>query len=554
MSTRVLILGGAGVFGRRLAKGVIAITDAHVMIAGRSLQRAQAAADALGAHAALSLDRNAADAATIAALKPDVVIDAAGPFQGADLRFARACIEAGVHYLDLADARDFVAAFPALDALAKARGVSVITGASSTPAITHAVLDRLCAGWRRVDRIHAGIAPGNRAPRGPSLVQAILSWAGAPVRVFKDGGWRVRAGWSHCRTTRIDGLGRRRFALAETSDLDLMPQRFNVRDTALFMASLELPLLHRGIEAIGAMRGLWPHPERAANVLRRAGDLLLPFGTDKGAMIVEASGRNDADQAVCARWTMIAPGGLGPYTPTLPALALLRRILDGAPPPAGAYPCVGVLGLDEIEREFDRLGFTTMTRSVPLIAPFEAALGERFARAPAAVRASHRAGPVARFKGAADIAPAASPLARWIGRLFGFPAGGATSVTVTKRLDTEGETWVRDFGARLMRSHLSYVRPGVVRERFGPFRFDLAVDADGAALTMRVIGWRLGPIPLPLALAPRSDAAESQDQEGRFRFDVPIALPLIGRLTHYSGALSAEEVEARPSAPVSASP
>ena len=48
------------------------------------------------------------------------------------------------------DARDFVAAFPTLDAVAKARGVLAVTGASTTPALTHAVLDEVTRGQGRV--------------------------------------------------------------------------------------------------------------------------------------------------------------------------------------------------------------------------------------------------------------------------------------------------------------------------------------------------------------------------------------------------------------------
>ncbi|HRO03293.1 MAG TPA: saccharopine dehydrogenase NADP-binding domain-containing protein, partial [Terricaulis sp.] len=140
---RVLIVGGAGVFGRRLAEGLRATTDAHLILAGRSHARAETARAACDAHEAAALDRARVDTKALRALKADLVIDAAGPFQGADLRFARAVIEAGAHYLDLADARDFVAAFPALNALARERGVAAITGASSTPALTHAVLDHL---------------------------------------------------------------------------------------------------------------------------------------------------------------------------------------------------------------------------------------------------------------------------------------------------------------------------------------------------------------------------------------------------------------------------
>jgi hypothetical protein len=546
--TRILIVGGAGVFGRRLSEGLAATTRAQIVLAGRSLRRAAAAAAATGAREARALDRDTAEAADIAALEPDLVIDAAGPFQGADLRFARAVLEAGAHYLDLADARDFVAAFPALDALAKRQGRAAMTGASSTPALTHAALDALCARWRRVDVIRAGIAPGNQAPRGPSLVNAILTWAGAPTRVFEEGAWRTRPGWSDCGVIDIAGLGRRRFAVADTPDLDLLPQRFAPRDAALFMAALELPVLHRGVEVIGALRrwGVLREPARFAELCRRASDLLLPFGTDRGAMIVEALGRDEHDRPVCARWTMIAPNGLGPYAPTVPALALARRIASGAPPPSGAYACVGVVSLEEATAEFDRLGFTTTINTQRLTGPFEAALGEAFDRLPPAVRRTHRAGPVTRLAGAAEVRGPDTPIAALVGRLFGLPPAAAhVSVRVTKRLGADGEEeWRRAFAGQSMRSRLRCVGPGVVRETFGPFHIDMAVEATEAALTMRVIGWRLGPLPLPALLAPRSIAAETQDSEGLFRVDVPVALPLFGRVSHYSGWLAVEEVEA----------
>jgi saccharopine dehydrogenase-like NADP-dependent oxidoreductase len=339
---RVLIVGGAGVFGRRLAQGLRETTNAHLIIAGRSRARAEAAALALGACEIAVLDRNTASPGDIRALKADLVIDAAGPFQGADLSFARATIEAGANYIDLADARDFVAAFPTLDALAREQGVSASTGASSTPALTHAVLDELCAGWRRIDIIRAGIAPANQMDRGPAVMKAILSWVGAPVRVFEDGAWRSRAGWSDCGIIDVPMVGRRRFALAETPDLDLIPARYAPTDAALFMAGLELWLMQRGMEFVGALRrwGIVRKPAALAAALRLAGDVLGPFGSDRGGMIVEAIGRDANDKPTHARWTMFAPDGLGPYTPTFAALALTRRFVEEGTLPVGARACV----------------------------------------------------------------------------------------------------------------------------------------------------------------------------------------------------------------------
>ncbi|QGZ93444.1 SDR family oxidoreductase [Terricaulis silvestris] len=546
---RVVIVGGSGVFGRRLAEGLHASTSSYIILAGRSLERAQRAATDLGTPEAIALDRDTATADVLRALRADLIIDAAGPFQGADLRFTRAVIEAGANYIDLADARDFVAAFPSLDALARQHGVAAITGASSTPALTHAVLDQLRAGWRRLDIVRTGIAPANKMDRGPAVMKAILGWVGAPVRVFEDGAWRERVGWSDCGVFEVPKLGRRRFALTEVPDLDLIPARYAPRDTALFMAGLELPLMQRAMQFVAALRRwrIIPNPVRLADLLRRAGNLLLPFGTDRGGMIVEALGRDAEDRPVFARWSMFAPNGQGPYTPTFAALLMAQRFIAGDPPPPGARPCVGMLTLDEFEPAFARHGFTTQIDVTPLQAPFETALGATFDNAAPAVRAAHRAGPVTRLRGEARVQGAISPLAWLAARLFGMPRSAERiPVRVTMRLDPNKETWTRRFGDRLMESRLRAVAPGIVRESFGPFGFDMQLSVAGGVLSMTIIGWRIGPIPLPAFLAPRSTATESADEQGRFRFDVPIALPLIGRLTHYSGWLALEEVEAAP--------
>jgi len=534
---RVLLVGGAGVFGSRLAQGLVATTDADIIIAGRDLAKAGNAARESGAASAIALDRNTATAADIAALSPKLVIDAAGPFQGADLRFARACIAAGVDYVDLADARDFVADFPTLDAEARARNVRAITGASSTPALAHAAIDELCSGWTRIDAIRAGISPGNRAPRGRSVIEAILSWTGKPVRVFERGAWRTRPGWSKTRKHIIIGLGQRRFALAETPDLDLIPQRLAPRDEAVFTAGLELGLLHHSLSAIGLLHRIGINLRPAAGLMQWLASLLSPFGSDRGAMFVEALGRDADDRPARAQWTLVAPPVTGPFTPTLPALALARKLLSNAPIPPGARPCVGLLTLEDLTADFARHEFETAITREPIQGPFEMALGDAFAMLPTAVRDSHTQGPVAHFAGTARV-DSSSLLGALPARVFGFPRqADRAPVHVTKRARAPGiEIWERRIGESLFRSEIRYAGPNRVTERFGPFTFTLAVNASESGHAIRTVGWRMGPLPLPSALAPNSIATESEEN-GAFRFDVPISVPLAGRLTRYRGVL-----------------
>ena len=53
--------------------------------------------------------------------------------------------------------------------------------------------------WQRVDRIDIALSPGNRQPRGLSVVQAILSRAGQPIRVFRNGIWTTARGMGRSR-------------------------------------------------------------------------------------------------------------------------------------------------------------------------------------------------------------------------------------------------------------------------------------------------------------------------------------------------------------------
>lgn len=538
---RVLLVGGAGAFGSRLAETMIGRIEADVIIAGRSVDRARETAAALGAVGAMALDRAHVTANDLQAARATIVIDATGPFQNAQPTLARAAISAGAHYIDLADARDFVAAFPALNGEARAAGVCAITGASSTPALTHVACDQLVAGWTRIDRLIAGISAGARAPRGRGATEAILGWAGAPVRVFEDGAWRVRAGWSRTRRMEIAGLGWRRLALAETPDLDLLVERYQPTDEASFLAGLEHAPLHHLLAAfawlrrIGVMRTLAPLAPAAQALAYLSG----AFGADRGAMIAHAFGRNAHDRPTLAAWTLVAPPGKGPYVPGLPAAAVVRKLLAGALAP-GARACVGVLTLADFRDDFERLGVQTQTHETPLVAPFENALGEKFRKAPAAVRALHQSGPVSRFSGTASVKGAASPLAALAASIVGFPRAAAMApahVTI-RALGADTEEWIRHIGGAGFRSVLRTTRDGDVEETFGLATFRMRLDVDGEALRMAVTGWRVGALLLPAWLAPRSVAVEREDAEGRFVFDVPIFAPLIGRLVHYVGTLS----------------
>jgi saccharopine dehydrogenase-like NADP-dependent oxidoreductase len=541
----VLVIGGMGSFGRRLVEGLLATTEAAVVIGGRAPQRhtsdVQALQQRYGADrvGAIAIDRDAA-LDILRVLKPFCVVDAAGPFQNAEPSLARAAIAAGCHYVDLADARDFVARFGALDTLARDAGILAVTGASSTPALSGAVVADLTAGWQDISEITVAISPGNRAPRGLSVVEAILAYAGQPIRVLFHGGWTKLPGWGALTRQDMPGLGRRWLSLCETPDLDLLPARYPSADTVLFRAGLELPILHLGLWLLtlpvrgGLVSSLRPY----AHLLHKIASRFEPLGTDRGGMCVEASGRDHEGRAAKAVWSLVAEAGDGPNIPVLPALALIRGLLQGTITARGAGHAGELLTLGAIVREFSRFKIRGRRAvSWPEAANlFEKALGPNIAHLPPLVRHVHNGQPL-RLKGRAAIDGAQHWAGKLIARLFGFP-GTTPDTEADILLERQGdrETWIRRFGGKTFRSTLRPTSaPRRVFERFGPFRFELELTPHRGGFELTIVGWSLGPLRLPKGLAPRSPARAFVDDKGRYRFDVAIILPWVGQIVRYRG-------------------
>jgi saccharopine dehydrogenase-like NADP-dependent oxidoreductase len=542
--TRVLVIGGAGVFGRHLAEG-LARNGFDVVIAGRRLERAQAtAAGLVAAHPdaqvwALSLDTAALTPADLTAVRVDIVADAAGPFQGAEPLVARAAIAAGLDYVDLADARTFVADFPRLDAAARAAGVVALTGCSSTPALSHAVLDDLTRGWTELVSVEAAISPGAKAPRGRSVMEATLSWLGRPIRIFEGGGWRIRHGWSDLNRREFGPGGRRLVSLCETPDLDLFVARCRPRESAVFRAGLQPALAHLGVWMLAGLARLGL-PLPGLDALAAVSRPLTGAGDDRGAMRVEAYGRDENGHAVRAVWRLLAEPGIGPVTPSLPALATIKAIAARRIAP-GAGACVGVLPLPALEAEIAVHPIAT-DRTVERASLFARAIGDPFEILPAPIRDLHETPGRSTWSGRVATQGAEDPFGRLIARFVGFPTTRADRpITVEITTDGARSRWTRRIGDAPFRSALSNPRPGGrVTERFGPLSFDLILGPSASGLTYDVEGWRFGVVPMPRFLAPISRTSESVDAEGRFVFDVHIALPWGRRLVHYRGWLVRE--------------
>jgi hypothetical protein len=355
---RVLILGGYGAFGGLAAERLARVPGIEVIVAGRSEAKAQAFAGRLGIDAqaevcGVGLDARGIRAPALAAIHPTVLINATGPYQAQDYRVARACIEAGVHYLDLADARTFVTGIAALDADARRAGVLVVSGASTVPAVSGAVVDAYARQFSRLAAVHTIIAPANSFDPGIATTRSILGTLGMPLGAPAKGAGGGFHGWQGLRRRRLPGLGARWIGRCDAPDPDLFGARHpGLRDVRVY-AALEVGAFHLGLWALSwlARAGLLRRPDRLAAPLLCLKRRLGFIGSDRGGMVVTLDGRDAEDRPQRLTWSLVAGSGHGPYIPATPSVLLAKPLLAGALATRGAMPCVGLFTLDEFLAE-----------------------------------------------------------------------------------------------------------------------------------------------------------------------------------------------------------
>jgi hypothetical protein len=547
---KILILGGYGVFGGRLAELLADLAPLELLICGRDEGRAKAFCNAYAGPAVVrpvKLDR-ADIAEALGKYLPDLVVDASGPFQnyGADCySVIEACITAGTDYLDFADAADFVFGVPQCDEAARQAGVFVLSGVSSFPVLTAAVL-REFASQMDVVTVEGGIAPSPYAGIGLNVMRAVIGNAGAPVKLLRDGKPSHGIGLAESRryTIAVPGklpLRNIHFSLVDVPDLQVIPPE-HLAMTDIWMGAGPVPeILHRVLNLLARARATFRLPTLVPlSRLFYAVLNLMKFGEHRGGMFVRATGLRGG-RPVEVSWHLLAEGDDGPYIPSMAIEGIIRKLLAGERPINGARTGTHALELSDYDRLFAGRSITSGIRreenGLPL---YRALLGPSFAALPHSVQTLHDSRERRSWSGTALVRPGTGLLARIVRTIIGFPGqSGECPVRVEFEPGPTGERWTRTFGSKSFQSLQSGGKGRnqfLLVETFGLVSVSLALVVEDGRMRLVPRRWSLFGMPMPKWLLPNGTSQEFE-QGDRFRFDVEIAMPLIGRVVAYKGVL-----------------
>jgi hypothetical protein len=561
---RILIVGGYGVFGGRLVELLEGDARLTLLVAGRSLERARSYCATRSSAAAklvpVVFDRGRAAAAELAALQPQLVVDASGPFQAyGDERYQliEHCIACHVHYLDLADGSDFVEGVAAFDAAARSAGICVLSGVSSFPVLTAAVVRRLSAGMVQVLSIRGGIAPSPYAGVGLNVIRAIASYAGQPTALQRGGHASTAHPFTESMRFVISVPGHvplhsKRFSLVDVPDLRALAREWP-QASEVWMGAGPVPApLHWALTALA-----WLVRWRLLPSLLVFADLIhwvtnhVRWGEHRGGMFVTVRGLGGDGREAAREWHLLAEGDDGPLIPCMAIEALVRKTLAGHAPAPGARSALRDVELADYEALFaQRTIFTaTCERAAQNNAPlYQHVLASSWHQLPPLIQDLHAVHATSTFVGQCRVERGRNLLAWLIAEAIRFPHAGQ-DLPITVRLtatDSGGEHWSRRIAGRTF-SSLQWLgsdrADGLVCERFGPVVVDMALVVEPGRLRYIVRRWRLLGIPMPLWLGPRAIAVETIEDQN-FCFDVRLAHPLTGLIVRYRGWLVRQTLEA----------
>ena len=341
MTETILVLGGYGTTGKTLCELLLEHGDADVVVAGRSLEKAGAAASELGARFPGRVTARAADAADAASLAR--ALDGAGlvAVAASVLTHAgtvtQAALDAGVDYFDLLlTSEEKFAALERLRSRLEAEGrCCFITDGGIHPGLSAVLIRALAPAFGRLERADvAGLLKVDWAAYDfqPSTIHEFANeFRDYRMETLRDGVWQ-KIEWRDAVRAVDFGppWGSQRCSLMYMKELELLPEQLPDLRTCGFYVSGFNPVVDTTVLPLGMavmkcapdMLGR-PYSRLLAWALRRFSR--PPYGT---VFQAEAEGEAQAGGALVAGLRVTHPDGY--WLTAAAAAACLLQWQDGS--------------------------------------------------------------------------------------------------------------------------------------------------------------------------------------------------------------------------------
>ncbi|HET6646401.1 MAG TPA: saccharopine dehydrogenase NADP-binding domain-containing protein [Pyrinomonadaceae bacterium] len=353
---KVVVYGGCGFFGRCVIQDLLKHSNAQIIVASRNPNANHFAGFGNRVHCYIS---DAINRESVLELLDDakVLINCTGPYQGMRLSLLEACIQKRVHYIDVADDRDFVERAYKLRPQIEAAGITALIGCSVVPGLSALLTRRCVEELDGLERVRIFITPGTRFTRGVGSFDCLLATVGEPFSVPRQNRKETIVGWTEAERVEFPpAIGTRTaYSVVDIADYFTQVQLFGA-GTVVFKIGSEFNWLNKSLAAIRAIKmclGL-TKLRTFMPVFRAFLRLASLIGTSQGAMMVEVTnGRGNKQRKMKLAVYKKTDGHVIPAL--LPAIAT-KSLLDGELSGVGIPNLAEWISTDRLFRELANRG------------------------------------------------------------------------------------------------------------------------------------------------------------------------------------------------------
>lgn len=353
----VMILGGYGNFGQLIATALNNEENISVIIAGRNKNKAKALANQLNCQYA-KLDVHQDDLVqAFHTNSVQLVISTVGPFQNQSYDIGQAAIEAGIHYIDLADSREFVENITQFDAIAKNKNLFICSGASTVPSLSSAVINHFLPEYSQLSHIDMALSASEKVP-GISTLSAVLSYCGQKFMVWKNQQWQEVYGLQNLTHQKFYHLPNKRWVCnCSVPDLALFPLNYPTVQQVTFQAGVGISIVQISSWVVSWLKRyhIIQQPLKHVNLFYKIAQKFERFGDGLSGMQVKLKGMDHQQKPLTINWEIIGYENEGPKIPCFASIILARKLANQTMTQSGAFSSMNLITLEEYLAEFNKI-------------------------------------------------------------------------------------------------------------------------------------------------------------------------------------------------------
>lgn len=362
----VMILGGYGNFGQLIATALSQEENISVIIAGRNENKAKTLANQLNCQY-VKLDVHQDDLIqAFHAHSVQLVISTVGPFQNQAYDIAQAAIEAGIHYIDLADSREFVENITQFNSIAEEKNLFICSGASTVPSLSSAVINHFLPEYSQLNTIDIALSASEKVP-GISTLSAVLSYCGQKFTMWKDQQWQEVYGLQNLTHQKFYHLPNKRWVgNCSVPDLALFPLNYPTVQQVTFKAGVGISIVQISSWVVSWLKRyhIIQQPLKHVNLFYKIAQKFELFGDGLSGMQVRLNGMDHQQKPLTINWEIIGYDNEGPNIPCFASIILARKLANQTMTQSGAFSSMNLITLDEYLVEFNKINVQTFTDKI----------------------------------------------------------------------------------------------------------------------------------------------------------------------------------------------